>query len=90
MPKNNDTTPNLILHTKNIMKNIKQVELIPDLGSDHLGFKIQFDLTQNTPEEEIRKCNFNKCIIEKVNKEIVPLTKENITKFNNTLSEAIT
>lgn len=98
MPNNRDTTPDIILHTKNITNNIKQVELISDLGSDHLGFKIQFDLILNIPDEEIIKYNLNKCNIDKINEEMmsyinsnreIALTKANISKFNYTLSDSI-
>ena len=46
MENNADSTPDLILFTNNLKKNIKKVETHPDIGSDHLAIEITIDLQQ--------------------------------------------
>lgn len=71
MPHNNDTTPDIILYTSNIENNILNVEETPDLGSDHLAFKISIDLQKNTQHKDILRYNFHKTNIKKVNENML-------------------
>lgn len=99
MDNNPDSTPDLILYSSNLKNNLLDVELIPDLGSNHLGMMISLDL-EEIPEEIPRKTiyKFHACKIKKVNREVLEFIKENdtmqidedyITNFNNTLSNSI-
>lgn len=96
MPNNVDSTPDIILYSGNIKANIKNVENITDLGSDHLGFKIDIDNHTPSVEEENSRYNLNSTNIEIVNNirakftETHEVNKENIAKFNKILSKAIT
>lgn len=98
MPNNTDSTPDIILYTKNLTNNFKSVELTPDIGSDHLAFKIKFNLQETTNDNDLIKYNFNKCDVEKVNQEMSlfinevegqATTYESIKKFNEKLSNSI-
>lgn len=99
MPNNNDTTPDLILHTKNISNNLRKIDVLPDIGADHLSIMISFD-SQNAiiPEDPITKYKFFKCNIDAVNEEIIQyidliqnteITLDTITNFNSKLQESI-
>ncbi|KAK9872161.1 hypothetical protein WA026_016215 [Henosepilachna vigintioctopunctata] len=98
MQNNPDSTPDLILCTKNIKRNIHNINLNPDLGSDHLA--IEFSLNTNIKPTEYSQENkfiFDKCNIKEVNKQMLeminPETEINsqyISDFNDTLSRIIT
>lgn len=97
MPNNPDSTPDILLYTKNIKQNFSKVDIIPDIGSDHLAIYVEFDL-QTVPllyQPEI-KYNFTKCDIEKVNTLMLrhisineTINTDSITSFNQKLSQAI-
>ena len=99
MPNNNDSTPDLVLHTKNITHNLCKIDVLPDIGSDHLSLIIAFDSNKPIiPEEPIIKHKFDKCniaavivemthFIESVQNNI--LTIDTITNFNSKLQESI-
>lgn len=98
MPMNNDTTPDLLLHTENIRNNILKVDVIPDLCSDHLSLKITFDLQRTVTTSHILRYNFNKTNIEKINETMTSfvnnhnnqdLSPEMISRFNTELAQAI-
>ena len=95
MPNNVDCTPDVILQTNNIRQNITKIDVLPDIGSDHLSLLIHFDLQKPiahaTPTV---KYKFNKCNVEKVNEEMLyylestrqnEISPETITNFNNKL-----
>lgn len=95
MPNNNDSTPDCLLYSDNIKNNI-QVELTPDLCSDHLGFKIKIDTQKPITHKRVMKFNLKKTNINKVNETMLNyldnsrhIDKEHITNFNSKLSETI-
>lgn len=98
MPNNNDTTPDLILHTANITNNILKVEETPDLGSDHLGLIITLDLQKAIQSNEVLRYNFSKMDIKKINSgmlsflehsEHLEITSQQISNFNTRLTSLI-
>lgn len=99
MPNNPDSTPDLVLHTSNISNNILGVELLPDIGSDHLSIKIEFDLKKTAVHNEpITKYKYSNCNTDKVNYEIKRFIEDNenkvlspelISNFNVTLKNSI-
>ena len=52
MPNNNDSTPDILLFKKIISSNVTGIDVIPDVGSDHLSIKINFDLNRPVISEE--------------------------------------
>lgn len=97
MENNPDSTPDLLMCTRNIKDNIQNVSLTPDLGSDHLGIEFSLD-TKKEPEEYTQetKSLYDKCNTEEVNRRILELidpqaeiTPEYISFFHNTLSKII-
>lgn len=98
MPHNNDSTPDIILHTANISANILSVEETPDLGSDHLGLVLSLDLQKPTLHSEIQKYNFLKTEMNKVNEgmlsylqqiEHLEINRQQISNFNSRLTSLI-
>lgn len=98
MPNNNDTTPDLILYTGNLKYNIKKVELVPDLGADHLGFQINFNMNMASPpvQNSTIKYKFHKSNMERINHNIQRYIEKNQTidqkhigDFNTAVSKAI-
>lgn len=98
MPNNQDSTPDVLLYTQNISNNISKIDVLPDIGSDHLSILIEMDLKQNTPTMPTIKYKFEKCNIEKVNKEMmthittnedVQITSSKITEFNTKLTQTV-
>lgn len=99
MDNNPDSTPDLLLYSSNLENNIKDILLVPDLGSDHLAMLITLDLDTITEETVERKTlQFKKCKINKVNEEMnnfinshkqTNMNEDYITLFNNKLSECI-
>lgn len=98
MENNADSTPDLILFTNNLEKNIKKVETHPDIGSDHLAIEITIDLQATITEEEETTINYHNCNMEKVNdimkayiREIQrhQLDKDTIKIFHEKLSQTI-
>ncbi|XP_044744112.1 uncharacterized protein LOC123306273 [Coccinella septempunctata] len=97
MENNKGTTPDRFLCTKNILQNIKNVQLTPDLGSNHLAIEFDLDLESNPliyPTET--RYDYSKCHIGKVNAEMcqllksgLPITTNYITSFTQNLSEII-
>lgn len=49
MPDNEDSTPDVLIHTKNLRNNIRNINLTNELGSDHLTITFQLDLEQTLP-----------------------------------------
>ncbi|KAL3281592.1 hypothetical protein HHI36_004799 [Cryptolaemus montrouzieri] len=99
MDNNPDSTPHLILHTTNLAKNITKVDVLPDLGSDHLALLIEFDLEEEPKEDPKRvTLNFRKCRMDKVNEDMIKfigqggnqaINEDHISRLNNTLAENI-
>lgn len=69
MPQNS-TTPDLVLYTDSIKNNLLEVDVIPDLCTDHLGFKIKIDTKVYSPRNRTFRVNLNKTNISKVNTDI--------------------
>ncbi|XP_044765008.1 uncharacterized protein LOC123321460 isoform X1 [Coccinella septempunctata] len=97
MKNNPDSTPALLMCTRNIRDNILNVTLTPDLGSNHLGIEFLLD-TGKEPEEYTQETItlYEKCNIEEVNRRMLfiepqmEITPEHITLFHNALSRTIT
>ena len=97
IPNNPSTTPDLLLCMVNILNNFIEVDLTPDLGSDHLAILIKFEL-QKVPsnETDIFYHNIGGCNMDPVNEimfdyisnihEISPLY---IQDFNSKLNKVI-
>lgn len=84
MQNNNDTTPDVMLYSKNLKNNFQRVDLTPDLGSDHLAFHIQFKL--NRPATNIPpkiKYNFKKSNMEKINKDLKEFIESKRNEVNS-------
>ncbi|ERL95314.1 hypothetical protein D910_12580 [Dendroctonus ponderosae] len=69
MPENDDTTPDLLLHTTNLTNYINNIQLTNELGSDHMAITFGLDLTLtqptlSTPNQE-KKLNLTKTDIDK-------------------------
>lgn len=91
MPNNEDSTPDLILYTKNLENNFKKVSVTPDLGSDHLSIHIQFNM-QSPPilSTQTIKYRFHKCKIEQVNSEMESYVNNHSEVNNEHVSEFAT
>lgn len=98
MPNNNDSTPDLILYSDNLINSIKKVKLTPDLGADHLGIQIDLDTQSNTAiyDPGTIRYKFHKCKVEEVNRKMEDYLENNpemseihINELNNSLSEII-
>lgn len=98
MTNNPSTTPDIILCTQNIRKNIN-TSLTSDLGSDHLSILWTLDTTI-PPEDnyiEETKYNIQKCNIEVVNQKLGEFLQEEkeingnfIEEFNEKISDLVT
>lgn len=99
MDNNQDSTPDIILHSANLKDNIKKVELTTDLGSDHLAILVDFDF-EATPIEEPKTVSYNysKSNIKQINRRMEEFIEErkqleidilHIETFNEYLSETI-
>lgn len=93
--KNNSpgTRPDRIFYTRNISDNLSSIELIPYLGSDHLGMEFVINLGikpkhQNTPNHfklDHKTCNkdaINHHLIQHINHSHIDQSN-NITEANN-------
>lgn len=98
MPQNNDSTPDILLYSTNIKNNLLSVEVIPDLCSDHLSFKITIDMQKPISCRKIVRYNFNNTNINEVNKTMVNYIQQiegqapdqqQIFNFNLKLSQAV-
>lgn len=99
MPNNNDTTPDILLYTENIKNNILQVQITPDLCSDHLGFKITIDMQKPIKQKKLFKYNFLKTDIAQVNTDMISyldsqgvmyeINEVHIAEFNQELSRTV-
>lgn len=98
MPNNNDTTPDLIVHSRELKKHFEKVELIPDLGADHLAIEIEMNIITSPKQEntEEDKYRFQKCNTQLVNRimgeyvgENMLIHEQHITEFNDKLSKTI-
>lgn len=96
MQHNNDSTPDILLHTSNISNNLK-VELTPDLCSDHLSLHISLDKQMPITNNRLLRYNFAKTDINKINTTMIEfinerqdqeLNEEVIAQFNTKLSES--
>lgn len=80
MTHNRDSTPDLLLHTKNLDNIINDVDLTNELGSDHLAITFSLDL-HTTPKTIIHpKLNLNKTPKQEIEKEM--------NKFSNNFPNA--
>lgn len=77
MPNNNDTTPDILLHTKNLINHIQNIELIPDLGSDHFGITFELICNIEIKEEPFLKYNLNSCNMQHLNGRMLSFVSEN-------------
>lgn len=99
MPNNIDSTPDALLYTKNISKNFNKIELIPDVGSDHLSIMFSFSLNlpaDSSAPETNNLYLYNKCDMDKVNAEMCRhirdnsvITPDTINLFNEKLKSSI-
>lgn len=98
MEHNDDSTPDVILHTSNLASNILKIENITDLTSDHLGFKISIDRQTPVDNTKIERYNFNKTNIKKVNNVMLryvenvnntEIDQNGISDFNAELTKVI-
>lgn len=97
MENNPDSTPDRFLCTKNILNNLKNIELTPDLGSDHLAIKFSLDLECSPMPYPIEtKYNFSACKVKKINEKMcgvikseTPITPDYIAWFTEQLSDTI-
>lgn len=96
MPNNHDSTPDILLFTNNLKHNLQNINVNPDLGSDHLS--ITFDLVTNIPimDEPFSQINLKSCNFEKVNDIMLQFIhnentiNENLVEtFNSSLHNAI-
>ena len=97
MPNNNDSTPDVIIHTRNLTPNIKDINLTNELCSDHLAITFNIDLhTSNIPPIDLpAKLNLNKTYTEKVKEQIENYIQTNIghisiEDIHTQLSQAVT
>lgn len=86
MPENDDTTPDLLLHTTNLTNLIDNIQLTNELGSDHLAITFEIDLTvMQHPIPDIanrEKLNLSQTDVSKVSTDVhnhLHLTTETIT-----------
>ena len=98
MANNPDSTPDIILYSKNLHSNIASIQTVPDISSDHLGFEVTIDLLAPIPEDNQYKINLAKCKMEVVNQKMrnfmynheeTTITENFITEFNDRLSQTI-
>lgn len=100
MPNNTDSTPDLILHTNNLTNNFTEVKLVTDLGSDHLGIKIKFNMLQTPIAEPTRivKYLYDRCNMTTINerhsnyvkqREDEPVTEQAVNSFYKYLQNTI-
>lgn len=97
MQNNTDSTPDAIVYSKNLKDCIKKIEVVPDLGSDHLGFRVELDLKTELTEEKARRLNYAKSNLPKINAEIIQFIAEQeqtisinqVHMFNQKVSEII-
>lgn len=98
MPNNPNSTPDVFMCTENIRNNITDVELISDLGSDHLAIQFKLYLQNNPTPHPIETIpNISKCNIDVVNEKMLEfienrheaITPLYITQFNEELTKLI-
>lgn len=101
MPNNTDSTPDLVLYSNALKDNntVKDIELLPDIGSDHLSIKISLDLGASTVGVEQQfKYMFRKANIENINNAMEGYLNDNqneeisparIAQFSNHLSKTV-
>ena len=97
MTNNPDSSPDLILYTENMKKNIS-IQTVTDIGSDHLGFEIVVDIKKAILEEQLYKINTNKCNTTNLNQKLSAFLLDNrntsmsetfIEDFDNKLSKTV-
>lgn len=96
MANNPDSTPDLVFYTSNLQNHIKEVEVHPDLGSDHLSIQLKIDMITQITQPCLFSLNIKKCNMEKVNSDVKifirnhdKINETSITSFHKSLSEAI-
>lgn len=98
MQYNNDSTPDILLHTSNISHNLIKVELTPDLCSDHLSLKISFDVKRPVIDKPLMKYDLKNSNIDKINETMLnyindthqnEINEEHITAFNTKLAQTV-
>lgn len=86
MNNNPDSTPDLVFYSANLCNTIKDIELVTDLGSDHLAMMITLNLLiqpEATPER--RTLQYDKCEIDKVSEDMSQfINTHRYTKMNET------
>lgn len=97
MEHNPNSTPDLLFCTRNIRNLITQVEVVPDLCSDHLSILIHVNSTSKVPKPiPMVTKNYNLCNVKTVNsamKDYIEknptITVDTISTFNKRLKESI-
>lgn len=97
MQNNEDTTPDAIIYSKNLQEYIGGIDIVSDLGSDHMGFKIELNLQINVTEEQCEKPNYIKSDINNINSSLINyinqqepgISPQKILNFNKRVSEVI-
>ena len=100
MSNNPDSTPDRLYSTANLKDVIKDIKLVSDIGSDHLG--IQFSLKMHLVVTPSPHCNFkynlNKTNLKLVNEQVTNyvknlkndnITTKDIDKFQNLVTDTI-
>lgn len=99
MPANNDTTPDILIHTENIMEIVKDISLTGDLCSDHLAITFKICTNQSPSiQTEMTKYNLTRTNVQKVNEDMTTYINKSrttqisetfIQDFHNHLTQAI-
>ncbi|KAL1516399.1 hypothetical protein ABEB36_000317 [Hypothenemus hampei] len=78
MTNNKNSTPDLLLHTKNLTNDIYDMELTNELGSEHLAimFKIHLHSSATLPIMAPPEINLNKTDVDKVYSHLTSFTDE--------------
>ncbi|KAL3279341.1 hypothetical protein HHI36_016848 [Cryptolaemus montrouzieri] len=96
MPNNEDTTPDLILFSPNMKNFIENIDVIPDLGSEHLSIilSLNVDITMKLDKfycfRKANMENINKRLENYINiNRLVPISPNTISDFLKTLEETV-
>ncbi|KAL3273277.1 hypothetical protein HHI36_014731 [Cryptolaemus montrouzieri] len=88
MPNNEDTTPDLILFSPNMKNFIENIDVIPDLGSEHLSIilSLNVDITMKLDKfycfRKANMENINKRLENYINiNRLVPISPNTISDF---------
>ncbi|KAL3286653.1 hypothetical protein HHI36_001152, partial [Cryptolaemus montrouzieri] len=96
MPNNEDTMPDLILFSPNMKNFIESIDVIPDLGSEHLSIilSLNVDITMKLDKfycfRKANMENINKRLENYINiNRLVPISPNTISDFLKTLEETV-